>query len=426
MEYKEFLALAKKRGFTKIQITTDVSISKEIYYINNTLEDYIDSNKTTYIVKGEYKGKVEEVLTEYLDESILDLLIEKIELVDSNYENVFITTASNNTPPVKEKVSIKKEAEEIKKLSQLKDNYPQVKNIEFYYGDEYSETRIINSNGVDISTSSHVYSFTTEATAEEKDSITSFSKSKLVTNRTDIDFSSMATTVLKNSIISVNKETLATKKYNIIIDSSVVSDILKNFVSMISATTVNKNMSCLTGKLNEKIFSDKLTIVEEPHNKQYPGYIIFDKEGVPTFNKEIVKNGILKTYLYDNKEAKQNNTNSTGNSYGNINTRNMYILPGKLSLKELQQKMENGIYITSKMGAMGTSINESTGNISIQIFGFIIKDGKISGGFTPAVMSTTIFELLSNIEEIGNDLSFKRKSTGAPSLYIKDISIAAE
>ena len=86
--------------------------------------------------------------------------------------------------------------------------------------------------------------------------------------------------------------------------------------------------------------------------------------------------------------------------------------------------MKNGIYITDYMGASNTSINVVNGQISLQIFGFLVEDGKIVKGIEPSIMTTTIFELLNNIEEIGSDLTFTNTQVASPSIYIKDISIA--
>ena len=78
------------------------------------------------------------------------------------------------------------------------------------------------------------------------------------------------------------------------------------------------------------------------------------------------------------------------------------------------------------MGAQNTAISCSTGNISLQIFGFVIKNGKIVSSFTPSIMTTTIFELFSNIEEIGSDLTFEKKTSASPSILVSNISVASE
>lgn len=426
MTYEEFLNAAKEKKIEDIQITTDTNIEKEVYYVNDKLEDYTDTNHKSYLIKGKYAGKVEEVSAEYLDESILDLLIEKINLTDSNYANEFIES-SQNTPKIEPiKISINSEMDKIKSLYDLKKQYPQVKNMEFVFEESFLETRIINNKNVDISTSSHTYHFVVQANSENEGSSASFYKSILATNKNDIQFEEMTKKALEYATILAQKEKLKTKKYPVIIDSTVVTEILLSLKNMLAAESIHKKVSCLTDKLNKPIFGKELTIVEEPLNKKYPGYTVFDKEGVPTINKEIIKKGVLKTYLYRNKEAKVDNVKSTGNNYIQTSTRNMYILPGTKSVEEKIAEIQDGIYITDNMGAIGTSINESTGNISIQVFGFIIKNGKITTGFVPAVMSTTIFELFSNIDEVLSDLTFRRKEVGAPSLYVTDISIAGE
>lgn len=230
---------------------------------------------------------------------------------------------------------------------------------------------------------------------------------------------------IKMALKQTKKEKLKTQKYDIIVDSTVMKSILSNFIDMLSATNIRQKISCLEGKLNEKVFSDKLTIIEDPKNDDYPGATIFDDEGTETEKKEIIKDGVLKTYLYNIKEAKEQNQKTTGNGYSSISTRNMYIKPGDKTLEEMMKKLKNGIYITDCMGSMNTAINPNTGNISLQIFGFIIENGEIKCGFEPSVMTTTIFELLSNIEEIENQVTFIKQSVGSPCLLVKDISIAS-
>lgn len=426
MSYKEFIELAEKKGITNIQITIETNINNEIYYINNILEDYSDISKTIYNIKAEYNGKVEYVYTEYLEESIIDLIIEKITLTDTKYEDEFLQPKKIKGITHDKKISVNEISKKIKELLELNQKYPLIKAHEFAYSDDYEETQIVNNKGLDITTSSHTYSFIVEATAQNNDESASYSRKVLSTNKEAIDFENIVIEVLDMATKQALKERLETKRYDIILDSSVVNSVLSTLKNMLSAQSIRKKTSCLTDKLNNKLFSDKLTIIEEPLNEKYPGYTIFDKEGTDTNNKVIIEKGVLKTYLYDIKEAKLKGINSTGNNYGQIGTRNMYIKPSNNNLEQLFSKMKDGIYITDKMGASGTSMNENTGNISIQVFGYIVKDGKIASGFHPAIMSTTIFELLSNIEEIGNDLIFQRKDIGSPSLYIKNISIAAE
>lgn len=426
MTYQEFFDLAKSKGITNIQITEDEKQENSIYLINNTLEDYTDCEKKVYTIKAEVNGKTENLNTEYLDESIIDLLIEKLNNTESNYEDEYLSNKSNNQITKIVTVDVTEQTELLKSLYNKKDKFPLTKSLEIAYSDTYTKTRIINSNSVDIATDSHCYELYVEASAEKDETIATYSESLLVTDKDKINFSDIVNNVLNLTSLATTKKKLETKKYNIILSNKVASRIIDHLQDMLSAELIHQKKSCLINKINEQVFSKKLNIVEEPRNKDYPGYIIFDKEGTDTINKEIITDGIIKTYLYDIKEAKIDKVKSTGNKYNGIAGRNMYIKPGNKNLSELFKKIDNGLYITHYMGSMGSSINESSGNISMQVFGYIIENGKIVCGFEPAVLTSSIFELLTNVEEIGNDLQFIMKSSASPSIYIKDISIAGE
>lgn len=426
MTYQEFFDLARSKGIEKVQITEDEKNENSIYLINNKLEDYTDSEKKVYTIKAEINKKTESLNSEYLDESIIDLLLEKLNSTDSTYEDEYLNDKENNQINKSEVVDITEERNLINELYKEKDKYPQTKSLEIAYSNTYTKTRIVNNNNVDIATDSHCYDLYIEASAEKDEIISTYSESILVTDKNKIDFKKMINNVLQLASLATTKRKLETKKYNIILSNNVASKIIDHLQDMLSAEFIHQKKSCLENKLNKKVFSEKLNIVEEPKNREYPGYIIFDKEGTDTKNKELVTNGIIKTYLYDIKEAKVDKVESTGNKYNGIAGRNMYIKPGNKTLSEIIRKVENGIYITHYMGSMGASINESTGNISMQVFGYIIENGELVCGFEPAVLTSSIFELLTNIEEIGNDLQFIMKSSAAPSLYISDISIAGE
>ena len=426
MNYQEFFDLAKSKGINNIQITEETKNENSIYLINKKLEDYTDCEKTTYTIKAEVNGKTEQLFTEYLDESILDLLLEKINITESNYKNEYLDKTKNNEVNEITIVDITSETEKLKDLNKLRDNYPQNKSLETAYSDIYMKTRIINNKGVDIATSSHNYQLYVEASAQTEENVSTYSDSILVSDKSKLDFSKIINNALFLAELAVNKKKLETKRQNVILSREVASYIIKELQGMLSAEMIHQKKSCLENKLNEKVFSDKLTIVEEPLNKEYPGYTIFDKEGTQTFNKKLIEKGIIKTYIYDIKEAKVDKISSTGNKYNGIGTRNMYVVPGYKTLEELFKEINNGLYITDYMCSMGSAINTSSGDVSMQVFGYIIEDGKLVSGFTPAVLTSTIFELLSNIESIGNDLHFSTQVGAAPSLYIKNISIAGE
>lgn len=426
MTSKTFFQKAKAKGIENIQIVETTENTGQIELINKELETFEISNHTGYQIKAEYNGKTVKAASDYLDESILDTIIMKATYTDSKYQDDYLTDKShNNKMDYMPQIDISNELDVLKELDDIRKDYPEVNNLTLSYSEIYEKKRIVNSNGVDIETACHLYEFVPEIVTKEKDSTTSYDRVYLKTNKDSLNMKDNLIKDIKMALKQAKKEKLKTQKYDIIVDSTVMKSILSNFIDMLSATNIRQKISCLEGKLNEKVFSDKLTIIEDPKNDDYPGATIFDDEGTETEKKEIIKDGVLKTYLYNIKEAKEQNQKTTGNGYSSISTRNMYIKPGDKTLEEMMKKLKNGIYITDCMGSMNTAINPNTGNISLQIFGFIIENGEIKCGFEPSVMTTTIFELLSNIEEIENQVTFIKQSVGSPCLLVKDISIAS-
>lgn len=424
MTYKEFFELAENKGINKIQITETTTKKLEINYIDENLEKYNIAEQVEYFIKAEKNKKTEKVKTNYIDESILDLLIMKLKETDSSYEDEYLTNKKVMSLEEVKLNSSKNTEKELSTLYELKKLNNTISKIKSFYK-EYSERiRILNNLGTDISSNKNLYSFAAEVIIDNNGEISSYDKSIIKTEKDKINFKQFTENIIEEGIIISTKKDIKTKKYNLILSKSVAGNILSHIADMLSETNIRLHTSCLENKINQQIFNKKINIIEEPTNKNYPGYRLFDNEGTETKEKSIVKDGKLVTYLSNIKEAKMNNSKSTGNGYESIMTRNMHIQEGNISPKEMLQRLNNGLYITDYMGASSTAISQTTGKISIQIFGYIVKDGRITCGFSPSIMTTTIFELLSNVKEIGNDISFTNLSSASPELLIENISIA--
>lgn len=424
MNYSEFFSNAKKLNITNIQIVEKLNIDSSVEIIDGKIESYDDSNIVNYSVKAEYNNKTVKLETEYLDDTILDLIINKCENTDSEYQDDYLINIENIEKNEVQEFNINKEIEKLIDLDKFRKKYNDIKKITSYFSETYTNTRIINSNDVDISTDSHLCTFIVEIITEQNGEFTSYDEKILTTDKNEINFEEFTESVIKKTLILRNKKKIETGKYNIILDKRVAGRIIGSFGHMLSASAIRNKISCLDDKINKKVFSDKLTVIEDPTNKNYPGYRLFDNEGTKTYKKYIIKDGVIKTKLYNIKEALLAKTTSTGNGYDRIATKNMYVLPGKLSDYELLKKLDNGIYIADYMESGATSINSVNGTISLQVFGFIVENGKLISGIESSILSTTIFELLSNIEEIGEKLEFTATSFASPAMIINNISIS--
>ncbi|HQB63961.1 MAG TPA: metallopeptidase TldD-related protein, partial [Sedimentibacter sp.] len=223
--------------------------------------------------------------------------------------------------------------------------------------------------------------------------------------------------------------------YNVIIRNSAAADLLEAFTGIFSAEAVQKNLSLLKGKLNEKIASDKFTLIDDPYMEGGLASKSFDGEGVACKYKKVVDKGVLKTYLYNLKTAKKDGVDTTGNaskgSYKSsigISPSNFFVEKGERTLDEMIADIDKGILITELQG-LHSGLNSVSGDFSLAALGFLIQDGKISRPVEQITMAGNYFDMLKNIEETGSDLKFGMPGEayiGSPSLRIKKLSIAGE
>ncbi|MBQ2639569.1 MAG: TldD/PmbA family protein [Bacilli bacterium] len=423
MDIKEFIDLAKENKIEPIQITTFNTDNIEAHILNESLKNVDADKEKSYAIIGHYNNKDVKVTTNYLDKTTIDNIIMKANYLESNYKEVYIEE-SKELKDKKLSISFNIDEEIDKIIKAHSKKHSKVKNIETYYYVEQEEKTINNSYGLDISTISNTYSIYTNITTSDKNIISS-TDDVLYSTKSNIDIDKFISKVIEESESKLIKETIDSKKYDVVLSPTFTSCLLDTFVEVLSKKLVRQKCSFLDGKLNKKIFGDNITIIEDPNNKDYPGYTKFDNEGVETYRKTIIDKGVLKTYLYNNKEALLENKKSTGNGYGDISARNIYINKGEKTEQELINSIKDGLYIRDYQSTGGTVINFINGDISLQITGQIIQDGKKTNSFETSILTTNIYELFSNVVEIGNNLEFKRKNAGAPSLYVKGMSISS-
>ena len=193
---------------------------------------------------------------------------------------------------------------------------------------------------------------------------------------------------------------------------------------MLNGNSVNKGITLLKDSLGQKEFSDKLTIIENPQDENSPSTRLFDDEGTTTSKKELLSKGIIKSFIYDNKSAKEAKKESSGNSYnGGIDVRNVYLEKGNSSYEDLIKKMDNGIIVNDVM-VSGSATNINTGVYTGEISsGFLVENGKIVSGISNVIFVTNLKEIFNNVIDIGNEVVYTTSTIGALCLLVDNITI---
>lgn len=186
------------------------------------------------------------------------------------------------------------------------------------------------------------------------------------------------------------------------------------------AASTSKNLSVLSGKIGEKIASDKVTIIDDGSLEGLWGTTIIDDEGVKTRKNVLIENGILKKYLNDEINNRSLNMELTGSSrresyrYAPVSRmNNTYLKPGTDKIEDMIKSIDFGLY-AAELG--GGSVDPETGEFNFACkTAYMIRDGKIAECVKGATLLGSTLEILNNVEMISDNLEYGVGMCGAGS-----------
>jgi len=300
------------------------------------------------------------------------------------------------------------------------------------FGGGESSRIIRNSKGMDLTDKGNSAYTYLSVVAKEGDLIKTGSAFKVSNNFSDFDPAALADEAVGKAIAKLDTISGIEGKLPVIIKNETFADMIGAFSGIFSAENVQKGISKLKGMIGEEVASSIITLVDNPHLEKGLGSTGFDSEGYPTRYKEIIKDGKLQSYLYNLKTASTDGVTSTGNaskgSYKGtigISPSNFYILEGGNSPEDITSDIEKGVYIDSFSG-LHSGINAISGDFSLAAEGFAIIDGKKTKALKQITVAGNYFQLLKDIVDVANDLSFGLSPIGSPTVRIGKLAIAAD
>ena len=200
-----------------------------------------------------------------------------------------------------------------------------------------------------------------------------------------------------------------------VVENKVCRNLLSPLISAINGSAIQQKNSFLVDKLNTKVFSEKLTITDDPFIVSGMGSRLFDGEGLATQKRTVFEKGVVKTYYIDTYYGKKLQMEPTSGS-----TTNLVFETGDKNLEGLIAGVKKGILVT---GFNGGNSNGSTGDFSYGIEGFLIENGTIKQPVSEMNITGNMISLWSNVGEIGNDVN-ESSSWLTPSIVFEGVDFS--
>ena len=434
---------ASLKGIDEFEIYFLSNLNTSIKIYQGKIENFSNNQNQGISFRGMVDGKMGYSYSESMEDEDIDFLINEVienaSCIESLDKQFIYGEKANYTDTITYSSAIENlDTDLVKDLLIKMEDYAlfideRVKKVNFCSFAMGSGEKIIkNSKGLELHSKENICYTYISVIAEENGVVKTGSHFQLGRDFSKFDYKELGEVAVKRALNKFGTITLNEIPKTCVIENLAFSSLLGAMSNIFSAEAVQKNISKLKGKLNESVASSIVTLVDDPFLKDGLANSSFDDEGVPTSYKEIIQDGILKTYLYNLKTAYKDGVSSTGNgikgSYKGtvgISSFNLYIKPNDKPFDKMIESIKEGIFITDFAG-LHSGLNTISGDFSLAGEGFYIKDGKIDKPLNQITISGNFFELLKNIKDIASDIKFSFSSVGSPSIMVEGLKVVVD
>ena len=199
----------------------------------------------------------------------------------------------------------------------------------------------------------------------------------------------------------------------------------------LNGKAVYKGTSPMAGKIGEKLFDEKITIIDDGTIDGKFASASYDDEGVPHHRNVLVEKGVLKSFFYDLKTAAQSGVKSTGNAARGLfnppepSLTNFVIQPGQTPLKDILAGMDEGIIVEDLLGiGQGNTISGAFSNPLA--LAFKVEKGEIVGRVKDLSIAGNIYDLLMNVTAVSKEAQWVYNTVHAPYILISEMNVAGK
>ncbi|MFA6433945.1 MAG: metallopeptidase TldD-related protein [Elusimicrobiales bacterium] len=281
-----------------------------------------------------------------------------------------------------------------------------------------SSYHLVNSKGTDLAWDESSMTACSGLVSEGGDELYGFA--------TGVDFTSLAESKMAAvaELFEAGRKEVRPKsgRHNVLFMPDAIHTLLWRVQSGASGQSLYQRTTPLAGKEGEKIFSEILTLRNNPLNDAIPGARAVDDEGVACVDFPVVEKGVFKGFYYDLNYAAKMGVKPTGHGFrrmplwggGDVVTlrpqptlTHLYFDKGAKTFIELLKEMGTGIVVFGALGAHSGNI--PNGDFSIGLApGFYVENGNISGKAKSTMISGNIYDMMKRAVAAGceNDPAF--------------------
>jgi PmbA protein len=177
----------------------------------------------------------------------------------------------------------------------------------------------------------------------------------------------------KRAVSRLGAKKIKTTKAPVLYIPELARGFIGHSIGAIAGGAQYRKASFLLDAAGEQIFPEFLQVLERPHLPKAMASAAYDADGVATYDRDIVSNGVLQGYVLSSYSARRLGLQTTANAGGAQNL----IVPGTGGdLESLAKEMGTGLIVEE---LIGQGVNMVTGDYSRGAVGQWIENGERGG-----------------------------------------------
>lgn len=229
----------------------------------------------------------------------------------------------------------------------------------------------------------------------------------------------------ERSIARAGSRKPPTGSFPILYDRRVAASLISHLLSAVNGAAIARGASWLRKALDEQILPAGIDLIEDPRRVRFPSSRPFDAEGLQTFRRSIVENGVLTGWTLDLATGRKLGMDSTASAARGLasapspSVSNVILTPGQQSQEQLIADMGRGLVVTSMLGA---SVNGTTGDYSRGAAGFWVENGQIAWPVNECTIAGNLRDMLMTLIAANDALPWR--GAEVPSLLVEGMTVA--
>jgi PmbA protein len=168
---------------------------------------------------------------------------------------------------------------------------------------------------------------------------------------------------------------------------------------------IKDGTSPLVAKVDERIFSERVTVTDDPFRPGLPASAPFDGEGVAARRRPLVEGGVLRSFNHTLETAKAVGHEPTGGAQRGPEGKptggvfNLVVEAGETPYEEMLSTLDRGLFLRYMSGS--GQANNLAGEFSMGVYsGFLVENGRLAKRLKNVMVAGNVYDVFQRVTAI--------------------------